>query len=336
MRGAMLAIGLALATSPLHAQPPASARVEIPIHDRTLSNGVHRYGFPLTIGGTELLAGLDTGAAGLRLLPDAVRAVDVEAGEKADEYGFSTGTRLLGKRGTAQIKIGSLSGKVSLQQVTSTACIPALPRCPGSLGLAQYGFLGSGLPGQGFRAQVGANMGPSSLDNPLMAVGARRWIIELPRPGETAPGRLILNPTDAEIAGFVMASLIGGFAEPGGGGMHDAVGGCLRNEATGARVCGPTAMDTGAFNVRVLNGRLGPRPWPEGTPMTLAFNNAQRQPVASMKMVVGRLGETLGYGEAPRREAMIQPGTAPYFAYAVLYDPGGRRLGFKARPPVPR
>ena len=105
-------------------------------------------------------------------------------------------------------------------------------------------------------------MGRTTIDHPLIAVGARRWIIELPRPGDGAPGRLILNPSDQEVSGFTMLRLVGGFREQDGGGLYDSVYGCLRNEATRGQVCGPVALDTGAFSVRVLNASLPA--WAEG------------------------------------------------------------------------
>jgi len=52
---------------------------------------------------------------------------------------------------------------------------------------AQYGIQGDGLPGEGFVAIMGVNMGHDPVPNPLIALGVKRWIVELPRPGETTP-----------------------------------------------------------------------------------------------------------------------------------------------------
>jgi hypothetical protein len=42
--------------------------------------------------------------------------------------------------------------------------------------------------------------------NPLRAMGVRRWIIVLPRPGEG--GYLIINPDPSELAGFTTTHML--------------------------------------------------------------------------------------------------------------------------------
>jgi len=308
------------------------ARSEIPIREVRLSDGVRRYGIPMTIGGTEVLAGIDTGAAGLRVMPDAIPAGAARGSAAAEFYNFGSGTRLDGVAGRADIRIGALSGSSSLHLVNKAGCLASRPGCPGTLGLG-YGFLGDGLPREGFRVLLGANMGRTTIDNPLIAVGARRWIIELPRPGDTAPGRLVINPSDEEIKDFVMLRLVGGFREEEGGGLHDSVQGCLTSETSQSRACGPVALDTGAYSVRVLNSSLGQTPWPSGATMTLEFTDETRKAAVTVRMVVGREMQSLFYGTAPRRENIIEAGVAPYFAYTVLYDPVRRMMGFKVRAP---
>lgn len=318
--------------SPRPAAPQdAPQRSEVPIREVRLSDGVRRYGIQMTIGGTEVLAGIDTGAAGLRVMPDAIPAGAATAETAAEFYNFGSGTRLDGVVGRADIRLGGLSGSTSLHLVNKVGCGPRSPGCPGTLGLG-YGFLGDGLPKEGFRVLLGANMGRTSIDNPLIAVGARRWIMELPRPGETAPGRLILNPTNEEVASFTALRLVGGFREEEGGGLHDSVLGCLTSEAGRARACGPIALDTGAYSVRVLNSPLRATPLEPGAPMALELTDVSRTAAVAVRMTVGGEAQSLFFGTAPRRETIIEAGVAPYFAYSVLYDPVRRMLGFKARP----
>ncbi len=335
--GASLAAVLSLALlAPAPARPdtaPPAPRAEVPIREVLLSDGVHRYGVEVTVGGKTVLAGIDTGAAGLRLMPDAQTGVQARADRTGETYSFGSGTHLDGVIGHARIGIGGLSGAASIHLVRAVDCIRRAPGCPGTLGLG-YGFLGDGLKGEGFRVLLGANMGRTTVDNPLMAAGARRWIISLPRPGETAPGRLILNPTDDEVSGFTLLRLLGGYREEEGGGLHDSVPGCLINEATQIRACGPVALDTGSFSLRVLNARPAMAPWADGTPAALVFENDQHKPAVTVHMTVGRLAQTMSVGTAPRPETLLQPGTAPFFAFDVLYDPGRRMLGFRARPPM--
>ena len=328
---AALAVLIQGTGAPAQTQPPAT-RTEVPIREVRLSDGVRRYGVPLTIGSTPVLAGLDTGAAGLRIMPDAIPSGAAKAGVQSEYYNFGSGTRLDGVVGQVGIKLSDRSVPSSAHLVTKVGCVASAPRCPGTLGLG-YGFLGDGLPNEGFRVLLGANMGPTTIDNPLIAAGARRWIIELPRPGETAPGRLVINPTDEEVAGFVMLRLVGGFREEEGGGLHDSVLACLSNENIRARICGPTALDTGAYSVRVLNSAQDPSSWPGGAPMALEFTDETRKAGVVVRMTVGREAQSVLFGSAPRRETIIEAGVAPYFAYSVLYDPVRRMMGFKARPP---
>lgn len=337
---ALLAAPLLLAGAPQTSAPdafqprPPAPRAEVPIIDRPLSDGVHRYGVPVTIGETPVLAGLDTGASGLRIMPDALPAGQTRGGAGEEVYAFGSGAQLHGQVGAADITIGALSGSGSVHLVQAVDCREgASPNCPGRLGLG-YGFLGDGLPHEGFRVLLGANMGRSHIDNPLIAVGAERWIIELPRPGETKPGRLIINPTDEELAGFTMVRLLGGFREAEGGGLHDSVLGCLRNPATEARACGPVAMDTGSYILRVYNSTLDPKRWPAGAAVRLEFNQPDWTPAAAADLVVGQTAQTLYFMRAPRRETMVHPGVAPYYAFSILYDVRRRSLGFKPRPPI--
>ena len=106
-------------------------------------------------------------------------------------------------------------------------------------------------------------MAPGRVGNPLRFLGAQRWIVELPRPGE-GNGRLILNPTPQETEGYVMLPLAAPYAHERGGGLHDAVPGCLVNAQVGGRACGVVLMDTGAPGLSVANGRLGDAPMPHG------------------------------------------------------------------------
>lgn len=330
---ALLAVA-ALIALPAAAQQAPAPRVEIPIREVVLSDGTPRFGLPLTIGRSEVLAGIDTGAAGLRVLPDAIAAADVAPQPASEEYRFGSGAQLHGSRGKARVTVGGHTAEASVHLVTKVDCEAGKPRCPGSLGLG-YGFLGNGLRGEGFRALLGGNMGRTSIDHPLTIVGARRWIIEAPRPGEGRAGRLILNPSNEEVAGFKLVRLAGQFREADGGGLHDAVPGCLRNDASGERVCGLFTLDTGAYFIRVLNAaRFARGPWPAGAPLTLEIRGDQGTAAVARMTVGGKGGQAVAFGTAPRPEVIVQLGTAPYLSHAVLYDPIGRRLGFKPRPPI--
>lgn len=317
------------AAGSVRSQAPSPARVEAPIEEVRLSDGVSRFGVRMTVGGQSVLAGIDTGAAGLRIMPDVAAGMTVTPSEQAESYAFGSGAHLTGVAGRTKIAIGALSGEVDAHLVRQVDCLPGRAGCPGRLGLG-YGFLGDGLPGEGFRVLLGGNMGPTSIDNVFQAIGARRWILEVPRPGE-GKGRLILNPTAEEMAGYRFASLAGGYAEKDGGGLHDAVIGCLKAVRDGRRVCGLTTFDTGAFVIRLLNIPAGPGHWPNGEALEFEIVKADRSTIVSMPITVGAQAQAIGYGTAPVRQPVLQMGAAPYYAFSILYDPSGRRLGFKPR-----
>ena len=310
---------------------PDAPRFEAPIRALQLSDETIRYGVVVSVNGAEALAGLDTGAMGLRLMPDAPGRAQARATAKRESFTFGTGSHLDGPVGEARLTIGGVSGPVPVHLVDHVDCEARRPVCPGLLGLG-YGFLGDGLPKEGYRILLGANMDRSDIDNPLIALGARRWIIELPRPGEAGDGRLIANPSDEELAGFSLVRLMGGF-HPEGGGLHDAIWGCLSNPAESRAACGPMLMDTGAFALRVNNsGRT--ETWPDGAPMVLDFRNNGSTPVVSMRLVVGAQAQAVALAKAPSPGVILQPGVAPYFAFTILYDPVRRVIGFKPRPPL--
>jgi hypothetical protein len=322
----ILGLGMALSVA---AQPPPP-RVELPIETVHLSDGTDRYGVRIEVGGKSVLAGIDTGASGLRVMPDIAPGMKVEETPKEEIFAFGSGARPAGVIGKGKVAFGALSGDATLHLVKDVSCIASKPNCPGRLGKG-YGFLGNGLVGEGFRVLLGGSMGPTTIDTPMLAVGAQRWIIELPRPGETAAGRLVLNPTDAEISGYRMASLVGGHAERDGGGLHDAVFGCLKHKVTGRTLCGLVTFDTGAYFARVLNVPQTAPLWKAGDALQLELMTPDRQPVAAIDWTTGAKGQQIAYGTAPARGTILQMGVAPYYALSVLYDPGRRRLGFKAR-----
>lgn len=323
-RPLLLALAIATVAAPAWAQ----TRVELPIEAVRLSDGVVRYGVRLNVGGKSVLAGIDTGASGLRIMPDAAAGAKMERTTTPERYEFGSGARPAGVVARTRISAGQLSGEAAVHLVTGVTCEPRRPQCPGRLGLG-YGFLGDGLPGEGFRVLLGLNMGPTSIDHPLRAIGAKRWIVELPRPGEAGSGKLVLNPDAAELAGFRIASLVGGFREQDGGGLHDAVAGCLRQIARA--VCGLTTLDTGAAFVKLLNPPPGAPVWKDGATLTWEVQGRDRTAAASAPMTAGEPAKTVVYGTAPPRQPILQMGVWPYYDFAVLYDPDGRRLGFRAR-----
>jgi hypothetical protein len=333
----LLALGLALA-APARAQPAEPVRSEAPIVEQRLSNGARRYAVEVQVGSTRLLAALDTGSTGLRILPGALKPGDAAPSEEPETYGYASGSRYEGVVSDVALIIAGAKGISPVHLIRTIGCYSYLPHCPASrTTLDRYGIASDGLPGEGFKAILGIDMAPGRVGNPLRALGARRWIVELPRPGEGA-GRLILNPTDAEIAGYATTPLAAPYAHERGGGLHDAVPGCLVNRAAHQRACGVVLMDTGAPGLAVANGRLEGGPWPDGATATLDLFDTTGGLAARIDMGVGDrdLGTHLSYRQERRVfGTVIYAGTAPYFAWSVLYDPRRQTIGLKPRTPAP-
>ena len=329
-----------IAAPPVRAQGPVieAVRSEVPILQSTLSNGARRYAVPVQVGATRLLVSLDTGSTGLRILPGALAAGDTGPDGAPETYGYGSGSRYEGVVGQARVAIGGAVGNGPVHLIRTIGCYAYLPHCPASrTTLDKYGIASDGLPNEGFKAILGIDMAPGVVGNPLQFLGARRWIVELPRPGE-GDGRLILNPTETEIDGYVMVPLAAPYAHEVGGGLHDATPGCLVNRVSHARACGVVLMDTGAPGLSVANVRLEGGSWPDGSPIELElFDKTGGLAVrAAMTAGVRDQGTRLSfYRETRVYGTVIYAGAAPYFAYSVLYDPRRQMIGLKPRLPGP-
>lgn len=323
-RPALVLTGMLLLGGPARAD---SARVEVPISQAVLPNNHIHYAIPLRIGGTTVQAMLDTGSTGLRVLPDTLAAADYEASDRGSRYSYSSGALLEGVVAHATIALGSAMSPapIPFEAIRTIGCMAALPDCPASrIAPADFGIGGEGFAKQGYRAILGTGFRTADVDNPLMAMGVRRWIVELPRPGESNPGRLILNPTDDETKGYVMFALVQG---------GNAVPGCLVAGGDGnARICGRVMFDTGSPVIFVESrGAVGGLPWKDGTPAMLVVQNSSGQQLGT-RFVIGA-GTPYAVQANPRAELPFTriSGSAPYFAFSVLYDADAGAVGLKAR-----
>ncbi len=226
---------------------------------------------------------------------------------------------------------GAVTGRAKFQQIDKVGCRAGFGTCPAAkVKPAEFGIQGSGLPGEGFKAILGINMASDEAPNPLMALGVKRWIIELPLPGEGKPGRLVLNPTDAEVADYKLFPISAEFSDRRGG-LHDAIEGCLVNQQTKRSYCGPTDLDTGAPGVQVATPGAADA-WRPQTPVTMAFYDKGKAVLAADFTVGQTPGSRMSVRPEPRAPgARIYLGILPYFAYSVLYDPAAKAVGLKAR-----
>jgi len=332
-----MALALVLVATAVRAQSLSAARTELPIAEVRLSDGTRRYAVPIVVGATTLRAGLDTGSTGLRILPRVLDSGDARSTRRDDSYSFDSGAKLDGVIAGADLMLGDLRGRTTVQLVNEVGCTEDHPGCAfGKIPLSVYGVEGNGLPGEGFKAIIGVKMGSAEIANPFAALGARRWIIELPRPGEAGPGRIVLNPTDAEAAGYVTLPTLSRLAKLTGA-LHDGVTGCLINRSTSARFCGAVVLDTGSVGIIVTGRAVGGAPWPQGAPATLAMGDGTGHAKVAELLTIGmrpHASRLTFERRADQAMTIIVAGISPYFAFSVRYDPEHGTIGLEPRPPA--
>ncbi|WP_375394863.1 hypothetical protein [uncultured Sphingomonas sp.] len=312
----------ALALALLPATAVAADRVELPVRAVTLSDGTHRFGVTLTIDGRPIEAGLDTGSTGLRVMARGLPGSTAKG--SPTRYFYAVGTQFEGEAITLPIALGSVSGSVKIQRIDRLSCTAAKPDCPVRRNddPATFGIQGNGLPDEGFVAILGVNFRRDVVPNPFEALGVRQWIVELPRPGDPAPGRIVLNPTPADLEGYRRYRLLDD---------DNSLAGCLSGAAPLGRTCGPATIDSGAPGLRVVAASPH-RPVPPGTPATLTLGDGHDQ--ASMDIETDRREQAshLTFEQRPDIQATrLFFGISPYFHWSVFYDAEAHMIGLRPR-----
>ncbi len=306
----------------LMAVPARAQRVEVPIRPVVLSDGVRRYAITVVVDGKPVEVGLDTGSTGLRLLSAAMPDAAARRGEGV-RYRYGSGIEFVGTAVPVALSVGTLSkDAVRVQRIDMRSCLPHAQDCaPDKIARADFGIQGDGLPGEGFAGIMGIGLRADPVGNPLEALGARRWIVDLPRAGE-ARGRLVLNPSDDEVARYHQFAFITD---------TNQVAGCIVAADGSARLCAPTMVDTGASGLRVQGG-TAKQLLPQGTPALLVLGDGKA--TASMPVTIGRRDQASGMRLYPARqpgELSLSFGIAPYLHWSIFYDAGARRIGVAER-----
>jgi hypothetical protein len=307
----LILFAMLVTSTPLHAQ-----RAELPVRLVNLPNGDRRFATTLTIDGKTVEVGIDTGSTGLRVLPHALNSNSDKLKGPIITYSYGAGTAFEGQAITLPVVAGTVAGSIKVMRVMAVGCAPNHPDCPvAHMDLSTYGIQGDGIPGAGFAAILGIRLKHDEVDNPFTQLGVRRWIIELPRSaGEL--GRIVLNPDDAEVAGYVRIRVDADGTTPG----------CLTGPE---KLCGRALFDSGAAGLRVL--RSAPfRPWPNGTAAVISVGNGAGS--QSISVTIGRRDQASGLVYVPEAaDTRLSLGFAPYFQWSVLYDADGHEIGLKPR-----
>jgi hypothetical protein len=322
-----------------------AGRVVVPISQTLLPNGDIRYAVPVRVGDSVTVpALLDTGSTGLRVMRGALFSSSYQDTGFESLYEFGGGDRLTGTIGEAVVSVGGLQtgGAVPIEVVNQASCADFRPVCSASMVSARdYGIGGDGIAGQGFQAILGVSLtvenGASYTPNPLTHIGARRWIIELPEPGQGGTGSLILNPDDSELQGFQMFQL-GVVPSAGAGydsGWVDTLPGCLNDATNGQDFCGPAILDTGSPGIiaDMVGGQTAPL-WDRNDHVTMSFS-AGNQTVDLPFVADRNPGTGLLQEPAQGNATRLLDGFLPFFYFDVLYDAANGQMGLRARPDAP-
>lgn len=334
---AALAAGLCLAQA-AWAGPPEARRLEIPIKAVRLADGDMRFTVTVSIGGgVPFEAMIDSGSKGLRLTPSlAMRQADryTKSGRVVSTR-FASGLITRGEVSTAEVSVGGAApATVTIQAIDGLSCMAERPRC-GIGGPPEDFRIGGVSPTDGFEAVLGIGLRLNSFGNPLSGTASGRWIVILPRPGEPGPGKLILNPDEADMAGFTLFQLAPASAPGGGntGWLDEELTACLISELSARQWCGDAVLDTGAPNV-YLHTDEEPPPWRRDESMRVELGQGERRLTFRYRMQQGPGAALYRLRRAGGETEKVNLGILPYYYYAVYYDGRGGVIGLKARPPM--
>jgi hypothetical protein len=177
-------------------------------------------------------------------------------------------------------------------------------------------------------------MGNADAVNPLGRIGARSWIVVLPKPDDSDHGKLIVNPDPRDRSGYTLFHTDELLRRlPGAGGFHDAISGCLVNEDTHKNICGPTLLDTGAPGLHITSSRPADLAgWRAGSHMAIAFKGEQDVDLDGKFVADSSRPSTIVSALRPNQpRTRISAGSLPYFAFSVLYDGENGIIGLKPR-----
>ena len=338
-RSLSLAAATALALPSLGSA--AWARAVLPVHQTVLPDGALRYSVPITVGdGAPMEAQLDTGSFGIRVLKSALQPDQYVATDMHRSYNFGGGAKFDGVLARAVLGIGPVRGGEPelFQLIESVGCIEGRSQCAASrVKPEDYRIGGDGYPKEGFPAIFGISMqratSPDSAQNPL-AAGGKSWILTLPRPGDTEPGRLVVDPDAAERAGFTTLQL-----KPEDdksrrlSGWDDAdVPACLVQDGGDQRFCGRALLDSGTADMVVMTDTVTRfQPWGAGKRARLEIGGAGGP--ASVAFTSGQDHSSRVILRPPwLGGTQIITGPLPFYSYDVLFDAAAGTIGFKPRP----
>lgn len=331
---------LLLAAGALVSPALAAPRVVVPIKQGQLPNRLIHYSVDVTLNGAPLEVMLDSGSVGLRMLRGAVPETAYKKTATDSTYSYLIGVELRGAFAKTKFGIGGLetADDIYVHAVDKIGCIAQRPDCPANkVGIEKFKLGGRGIPDQGYMAIMGVGLRPAGVINPLTEIGDGAWIVNLPRPGASKPGDLILNPTAEDRAGYTMLQMqpltVGTPIGPARG-WTDALPACLVAVESKRMVCNPQSVfDTGGPGIIVRSKKPSERQgWTPGLRAVISIPT-RTEPLLSDGFVIGRqpgAGFTPAEPERGQGDALLL-GTIPFYSFSVLFDSKTGQIGLKKR-----
>ncbi|MFE3193087.1 DUF3443 family protein [Nocardia sp. NPDC059240] len=225
----------------------------------------------VTIGTRTLTVMVDTGSTGLRVMADKLDAADVTVIGAAQDYGYGSGTRLVGDVVSATVSIGQwkTAAPIEFEQVTQTVCSKKKPNCPAANGNKPIMFGGTydGIIGLGTNTDSGIGNPLWDLPNGI----GHRFAVHYDPGGKS---RLLLDVADK---GFSRALMPAPDNPPAAGrqpSRASTVEACFEmTDLPQGKFCGPTLFDTGAPAIAIglpPGNDAYAGPVPTGTDLTLS------------------------------------------------------------------
>ncbi|NIF31532.1 hypothetical protein F3J29_05205 [Enterobacter sp. Cy-643] len=314
----------------------ALPRIVVPIHAKLMANDGLRYSVTLTIGGKPVETMLDTGSVGLRVMPGVLNVDNVERLNKPEHVQYSSGVQLDGELVRTQVGFEGVNIPTVIQLVESAQCNAIRPHCIASKAPIDQFRMGGDPVSAGYKAILGIGMTRNNAPNPLLALG-ERWIVILPRPHDSEPGKLIINPLNAETSGFRQIALSAQPPKPGDTHHYwkdSEIDGCLERLDTGEKVCGKNIIDSGSEGFIYFSADPQAQDkWPDGTPVHYTLTLADGRQFGQRFKVAKDGGRYIHHIVNLTKHSLntINGGIITYFDNSVLYDQTAGTIGLKAR-----
>jgi hypothetical protein len=309
-----------------------SRRVIVPIHQTVFPKDVIRYSIPISIGSTDIESMLDTGSPGIRVLPGTMHQSDFVATNHITSEHYGSGVLLKGVIARATVSVGGITSgmPINIAAVETVKCDSQHPNCAASHVSQQNYRIGGGSTGKGFKAIVGVNLAANGrVNNPLPELGVYKWIIILPRPGDTQPGALILNPDKKDLTGYTLFQLDTASSP------HDGIPSTITNLRTNKQVNGPAMLDTGAPGVHVVTNvpqrrRLRFKVGDKGQ-ISFTSQSGNLSPMTFTASDKGAAHVKVSLPKKKQPNNGVYAGILPFFNYSVFYDSEHNIIGLKLR-----